>query len=44
MPTKGSVIALNTPVDLPKILFVTDIESPANKYGFSGDPGVALEE
>ena len=44
MPTKGSVIAFNVPEVLPKILFLTVIESPANKYGFFGDPGVAFEE
>jgi len=41
---KGSDIALIVPDARPKILFLTVIKSPANKYGLFGDPGVALEE
>tara|TARA_B100000579_G_scaffold160626_1_gene130483 strand:+ start:867 stop:1001 length:135 start_codon:yes stop_codon:yes gene_type:complete len=44
MPKKGSVISFNILEVLPKILFLTVIKSPANKYGFFGEPGVALEE
>ncbi len=44
MPAKGSVIAFNVPVFLPKILLLKVIKSPATKNRFSRDPRVAVED